>query len=51
MTALPHLLPLHWRHTTIKHCRREGYNYVDADVEKEKAEEEEEEEEARRRRR
>jgi hypothetical protein len=30
---------------TIKHCGREGCNYVDADVEEEKEEEEEEEEE------
>ena len=30
-------------HMTINRCRREGCNYVDADVEEEKEEEEEEE--------
>ena len=40
MTALPRLLPLHRRHTTIKHCGRDRCNYVDADVEEEKEEEE-----------
>ena len=45
MTALPRLSLLHQRHTTIKHCGREGYNYVVADVEEEKEEEEEEDKE------
>ena len=45
MKALPHLSSSHRRHTAIKRCGREGYNYVDADVEEEKEEEEDEEEE------
>ena len=38
MTALRRLSRSHRRHTTIKHCGREGCNYVDADVEEEEEE-------------